>query len=421
MNSAKERARAWWPGVRRRTAGAFPRRGVAAFTSIGLAAFLTLCGGSASWAVKIGVLTDMSGVIGDAAGQGSVVAAELAVEDMGGPVLGKPVEIVSADHQFKADLAATIVRRWFDVDGVDAVTDLTASPIALAAQQIGRDKNKIILIVGSGTQALFGTNCTSTSFIWMFDTALQTRATAQAAAEPGAKWFLISPAYTYGIEMETLMRKQIEAQGGIVVGSTRMPVGTMDFGSVITSAQASGATFIGFAQAGHDAIRLVQQAHDFGVAHSGQKLVAQLLFITDVNSMDRKSVDDLLIPTPFYWNTNDATRAFSKRFFERMKRPPTLIQAGVYSSVLHYLKAVKAAGTVDATAVAAAMRALPVNDATITDGRIRDDGRLMRDMYLMRIKKPENVKLAWDYFEIVKTIPLDPAQRSTPSPDCKWH
>ncbi|QRG08629.1 ABC transporter substrate-binding protein [Xanthobacter dioxanivorans] len=421
MNSSTGHARAWWPGVRRRTVGAPPRRGGAAFASLGLAAFLALCGGSAAWAVKIGVLTDMSGVIGDAAGQGSVVAAELAVEDMGGPVLGKPVEIVSADHQFKPDLAATITRRWFDVEGVDAVADLTVSPIALAAQQIGRDKNKIILIAGSGTQALFGTNCTSTSFVWMFDTALQTRAAVQAAAEPGAKWFLISPAYTYGIEMETLMRKQIEAQGGTVIGATRMPVGTMDYGSVITSAQASGATYIGFAQAGHDAIRLVQQAHDFGVARGGQKLVAQFLFITDVNSMDRKAVDDLLIPTPFYWNTNDATRAFSKRFFERMKRPPTLIQAGVYSSVLHYLKAVKAAGTVDATAVAAAMRAMRVNDATIVDGLIREDGRLMRDMYLMRIKPAEKVKVAWDYFEVVKAIPLDPAQRSTSNPACTRH
>ncbi len=392
-------------------------RAAALLLAISLGGLLAGSGGAE--AVKLGVLTDMSGVVADATGPGSVVAAELAAEDMGGTLLGRPIEIVSADHQLKPDVASTLVRRWFDQEGVDAVADLVVTPIALAAQQVARDKNKIVLISGAGSQALFGASCTPTSFVWMFDTALQTRTAARVATEPGAKWFLISPSYSYGVEMEGLMREQIAARNGIVVGSTRLPVGTNDFSSAIASAQSSGARYLGFAQAGHDAIRLIQQAHEFGLAQAGIRLVAEFMFITDVNGVDQAVLDGMYNPETFYWDANDETRAFSKRFAARMKRPPTALQAGVYSSVLHYLKAVRAAGTTDAAKVAAVMRAAPVDDATIRNGRIRADGRLMRDMYLMQVKTRAETRYPWDYYKVVAQLPAAEIQSADPSPDCK--
>lgn len=370
-------------------------------------------------AVKLGVLTDLSGVVSDATGKGSVVAAELAAEDAGGALLGKPIEIVSADHQIKPDIASSILRKWFDLEGVDAVADLVVSPIAIAAQQIGKTKNKIVLISGAGTQALFGSGCTPTSFVWMFDTRLQTEIAARAATTPGAKWFLISPSYSYGIEMEELMRRAIAETGGKVVGAVRLPLGTNDFSSAVSSALSTGPDYIGFAQAGHDGITLVQQAHEFGAQQAGVKMVAEFLFLTDVHSLGQSVVQGMYNAETFYWDANDATRAFSKRFEARMGRPPSALQAGVYSSALHYFKAVKQAGSTDSAAVANAMRAMPVNDATIQNGRIRADGRLMRDMYLVQVKAPSESSSPWDLYRIVSHIPAEDAQSAAPSPDCK--
>ncbi len=322
-------------------------------------------------AVKIGVLTDMSGIVADATGAGSVVAAQLAVEDVGGTVLGQPVEIVSADDQLKPDVAGAIARRWFDQEHVDAVVDLVVTSIALAVQQLGRDKNKIVLITGAGSQVLLGTNCTPTSFIWVFDTALQSRTAVLAAPGRGTKWFILVPAYSYGVEMEALLRGDIAAQGSVVVGSMPVAFGNADFSSAILSAQSSGANVVAFAQAGHDASNLVRQAHEFGLASSGQKLVAALLFITDVNAIGLSSIDGLFVPTTFCWDADDVTRAFSKRFANRVGRP------------------------------------------------IRADGRLVRDMYLMQVKAPEESHGPWDYYRVVRHIPAGELQSAAPNADCR--
>ena len=370
-------------------------------------------------AVKIGVLTDMSGVVADATGTGSVVAAQLAAEDMGGTLLGQPIEIVSADDQLKPDIAGAIARRWFDLEHVDAVVDLVVTPIALSVQQLGRDKNKIVLITGAGSQALFGASCSPTSFVWTFDTALQSRTAVLAAPERGTKWFLIAPAYSYGAEIEALMRREIAAQGGVVVGSVQVAFGSSDYSSALLSAQASGAGIIAFAQAGHDASTLVLQAHEFRLAASGQRLVADMLFITDIDAIGLPSIDGLFVPTTFYWDADEASRAFSRRFSSHVGRPPTSLQAGVYSATLHYLQAVKATGTTDTATVAASMHAAPVNDATVQNGRIRSDGRLMRDMYLMQVKEPGDSHGRWDYYRIVRHIPAGELQDDMPNAGCK--
>lgn len=413
-----------WPSFRREGRGlpagrdrnrAGPRLGLA----IALAIALTGLGAGPAAAVKVGVLTDLSGILADSNGKGSVIAAELAAEDLGGSLLGAPIEIVGADHQLKPDVGSAVVRKWFDVDGVDAVADLTISPIALAAQQIAKSKNKVVLISGAGTQALFGSGCTPTSFVWTFDTATQTATAARVADRPATKWFLISPSYSYGVEMEGMMREAIARSGGTVVGSSRLPVGTQDFSSAIASALGSGATHLGFAQAGHDAIRLVQQAHEFGIAGSGTKLVAEYMLLTDIHGLGRDAVQGLYNPTTFYWDADDRTRAFAKRFEARLGRPPTEMHAGVYSSVLHYLKAVRAAGTTDAGTVSAAMRAMPVDDAVVRGGTIRADGRLTRDMYLMRVKDEAEARGPWDLYAVVARIPAAALQSAAPHPDCK--
>jgi branched-chain amino acid transport system substrate-binding protein len=374
---------------------------------------------SAEPPLKIGVLTDMSGVVADATGAGSVVAAELAVADAGGSVLGRPIEIVSADHQLKPDVGLTIARRWYEQEGVEAIADLTVSTIALGVQNLANKLGKISLTSGSGTLDLFGKSCSPTGFVWTFDTTVLPRATVISVADTGMKtWFVVGPDYTFGHQMEQAVVEAVERVGGSVVGTRRSAVGTLDFASLILSAVAMKPQVLASSFAGHDGVNLIRTASEFGLLQSGTKVASLLLFETDVDGIGLKLMGGVYTTTAFYWDLDENTREFSKRFWEKMKRPPTQLQAGVYSSVTHYLKAVKAAGVVNGPEVARKMRDLPVSDLTTPSARIRADGRVIRDMYLVQVKTPEESRARWDYFKIVRRIKAEEIMSSEPSPDC---
>jgi branched-chain amino acid transport system substrate-binding protein len=324
--------------------------------------------------LKIGVLSDMSGTISDTVGAGSVVAAELAVEDAGGSVLGRPIEIVSADHQYKPDSAGAIVRRWYDVDGVDVVADAAVSVIGLMVQGIAKEKGKIALISGSGSTELFGKACSPTGFVWTFDTQQLARSIVDGAMAGGAKsWYFLLPDFSFGKQLVGYASDEVDRLGGNVVGSTRVAMGNSDFASPLTTAQASGAKVVGLAFGGHDLINSVKQAAEFGIGESGQQVVAMFAMITDVNAIGLKAMQGTEIAETFYWDLDEDTRKFGKRFFELVKRYPTMLQAGVYSEITHYLKAVAALGTTDSGAVAKKMREMPINDLTTKGAHIRSD------------------------------------------------
>ena len=369
--------------------------------------------------LKIGVLSDMSGTISDTVGAGSVVAAELAVEDAGGSVLGRPIEIVSADHQYKPDSAGAIVRRWYDVDGVDAVADAAVSVIGLMVQGIAKEKGKIALISGSGSTELFGKACSPTGFVWTFDTQQLARSIVDGAMAGGAKsWYFLLPDFSFGKQLVGYASDELDRLGGNVVGSTRVAMGNSDFASPLTTAQASGAKVVGLAFGGHDLINSVKQAAEFGICESGQQVVAMFAMITDVNAIGLKAMQGTEIAETYYWDLDEDTRKFGRRFFERMKRYPTMLQAGVYSGITHYLKAVTAAGSTDAGAVAKKMREMPINDLTTKNARIRGDGRVVRDMFIFKVKKPSESRYPWDYYTLVKRLPGNELMSSDPSPDC---
>ncbi len=369
--------------------------------------------------LKIGVLTDMSGPIADMVGQGSVTAVKLAVEDFGGSVLGRPIEVVSGDHQNKGDIAAGIARRWFDREGVEAITDLAVSVTAGIVQDIAAKSNKIALISGSGSLDLFGKNCTSTGFVWTFDTDVLPRTTVDGVTRRlGSKsWFFIVPDYSFGKQMVAAANEEIKRTGGRFVGSVATPVGTADFASPLIEAQSSRSDIVAFSLGGHDFLNAMKQAVEFNLPEK-QRLATIFTTITDVHAIGQSLVKNIVLSTPFYWDLDDDTRNFSKRFFDRMNRYPNMIQAGDYSSVMHYLKAVRAAGATDGAAVAAKMHELPVSDLTLKNGRIRPDGRVMRDMYLMRVKTPEESKYPWDYYEVLERFAAKEVMSETPSSSC---
>jgi branched-chain amino acid transport system substrate-binding protein len=375
--------------------------------------------GRAADALKIGVLTDMAGPTADLVGRGSVIAAEMAAEDAGGTVLGRRIEILSADHQYKSDVGAAIVRRWFDTEGVEAVADVTASVIALAVQGIAQEKKKIALISGSGSLDLFGKACSPTGFVWSFDTEVLPKTVVQGVMASGRKtWFFITPDFSFGKQMVAAATENVIKLGGSVAGTVRTSIGTGDFGSALNTAQGSGAQVLGLALGGHDLINAMKQASEFGVRERGQQIVTMFTMITDVHAIGLESMQGAELATAFYWDLDDDTRAFGKRFYERLKRFPTMLQAGVYSSVTHYLKAVKAAGTVDSAAVAKTMKDLPVEDLTTKGARIRGDGRVVRDMLLVRVKKPNESKYPWDYYTVLQRVPGEQLMSRDPSPDC---
>jgi branched-chain amino acid transport system substrate-binding protein len=370
--------------------------------------------------VKLGVLTDMSGVFSDLSGAGSVEAARLAIEEFGGSVLGSKIELVQADHQHKPEVALSIARQWFDTDGVDVILDVPNSGIALGVNNLVKDKNKIAIYASAATDRLTEDSCNGHGLHWTFDTYSQTQGAARALIEKGHDtWFLLVADYAYGHSMEKSMREALAANGGKVVGAVRHPLNTMDFSSFLLQAQVSKAKIVALASGGNDTVNSIKQGREFGLHTTGQRMTSLLTFITDIHALGLKDMQGLQFVVPYYWDFDDRTRAFAKRYFDRMNKMPGESQAGVYSGVLHYLKAVKAVGSKDPQKVLEKMRATPVEDAFSRNGRLLANGRMVHDMYLVEVKKPEESKYPWDYYRIVSTIPADKAFRSLSESTCK--
>jgi branched-chain amino acid transport system substrate-binding protein len=369
--------------------------------------------------IKLGVLTDLSGTYSDLAGQGSVVAAQMAVQDFGGSINGQPIEVVSADHQNKADISSATAQRWYDAEQVDAIFDLVTSATALAVREVSRTRNKIDMVSGAAATPLTGKACSQTGFHWTYDTYALAVGTGGAVVKNGGDtWFFITADYAFGHSLEKDTADVVKANGGKVLGSVRHPFPNADFSSFLLQAQGSGAKIIGLANAGQDTINSIKQAKEFGITDAGQSLAGLLLFISDIHSLGLGTAKGLLLTTGFYWDMNDQTRAWSKRFEEKMGKKPTMVHAGVYSSVMHYLNAAKALGTDDGVKVAEKMRATPVNDMFATNGVVRADGRMVHDMYLAQVKAPTESKGPWDYYKILRTIPGDEAYKPLKDSDC---
>ncbi len=374
-----------------------------------LASALTLSAGVAHAQskppLKIGGILDMSSLYADITGPGSETAAKMAVEDFGGEVLGRKIEVIAADHLNKADLAANIARDMLDNQGVEMIWDVAASATALAAGEIAKARNKIIIFNGPGSVRLSNEACGPFTVHYVFDTFAQANVTGLAAVKSGLdSWFFLTADYAFGQDLEKDTTAVVVKSGGKVLGSVRHPLNTSDFSSFLLQAQASKAKVIGLANAGGDTINAIKQAAEFGLTKGGQKLSPLLAFVSDIDSVGLETAQGLLVAEAFYWDLNDDTRAFTKRFMERTKRVPTSAQAGVYSSVTHYLKAVKAAGTTDADAVMKLMRATPINDMFAKGGRIREDGRMVHDMYLFEVKKPSESKSRSDDYKLLATV-----------------
>jgi branched-chain amino acid transport system substrate-binding protein len=393
-----------------------------AFKTLTLAGFLILIGAPQVVAqvsddvVKVAVLTDMTGAYSDLAGPGSVIAAQMAAEDFGGKVLGKPIVVISADHQNKADIAASIARKWFDEDHVDAVVDMPTSSTALAVMPIAAEKKRITLLSSAASTPIAGANCTAYNVQYTYNTYSMAAGTGRAVVARGGKtWFFITADYIFGKSLEADTAKVVTQSGGKVLGEVRAPFPTTDFSSYLLQAQSSGAQIVGLANAGADTINSIKQANEFGLTKK-QKLAGLLVFLSDIHSLGLQTAQGMYLTTAFYWDRNAESRAWARRFFDRHHRMPTMVHAGVYSELMHYFKAIQAAGTDDADKVMAKMREMPVNDFFAHNGHIGVDGLHRHDMYLAQVKSPAESKYPWDYYKILKTIPareafqpLDPA------------
>lgn len=370
--------------------------------------------------VRIGVLTDMSGTYSDISGPGAVEAARMAVEDFGGRVRGIPIEIVTADHQNKADIGLAKAREWYDAGGVDAVFEMMASSVAIAVFELTKEKGKIAIATGAASSALTGKNCSPYGIHWVYDTyALASGAGRTIARLPGGKsWFFVTVDYSFGHALEADTAKFVKEVGGNVIGSVRHPFQTSDFSSFILQAQSSKADVVALANGGQDMVNAVRQANEFGVVAGGQKVTALLPHLSDIHSLGLKTAQGIILTEGFYWDRTDASRAWSKRFFERRKAMPTMVQAGVYSSVTHYLKAIDASGTDDAKTVMTKMREMPVQDFFAENGKVRIDGRMVHDMYLMQVKTPSESQYAWDYYKLLEVIPGEQAFRPLSETEC---
>ncbi|KOF53656.1 MULTISPECIES: ABC transporter substrate-binding protein [unclassified Achromobacter] len=358
--------------------------------------------------VKIGVLTDMAGVTADATGKGSVEAARLAIEEMGGSALGKPITLISGDHQHRPDIGSGMARKWYDADGVDVIVDVPNSAVALAVQGVAREKKKLLLVSSAGTTALSQAQCSPYGIQWTYTTYALSRGTATAVVNEGGKrWFILASDYAFGKQLAADTQAVVQAHGGEVAGTVYHPLNASDFASFLLQAQASKAQIIAIANAGGDTISAIKQAAEFGIAAGGQKLAAMLLLLTDVHSLGLAVAQHTYLTVPSYWDMNDGTRAFTRKFQQRVGHPPTFLQAGVYGSVRHYLRAVQAAGTTDADAVMAKMKSLPINDPFSLHAHIRADGLVVRDMLLAQVKTPAQSTQPWDYYQVVRTIPGD--------------
>jgi branched-chain amino acid transport system substrate-binding protein len=372
---------------------------------------------------KIGVLTDLSGLYADLGGQGSIVAAEMAIEDSGMKAKGWKIDLVSADHQNKPDIATAITRRWIDTDKVDVLADVLNSGVALAVSNVVKEKNSVLLDSGAGSSELTNSQCTPNTIHYTYDTYMLAHSTGQAMVKAGGdSWFFITADYAFGHALENDTSAVVKANGGKVLGDVKVPLNTADFSSYLLQAQASKAKVIGLANAGGDTTNSIKQAAEFGIVKGGQKLAGLLLFLSDVHSLGLKTAQGLSLSSTFYWDTNDGTRAFSKRFGERMKNHamPTMVQAGVYSSLLHYFKALDALGgnPHDGAKVVAEMKKLPTDDPLFGKGSIRVDGRGIHPAYLFEVKKPEESKGEWDLYKLIGTTPGDQAFRPLSESKC---
>jgi branched-chain amino acid transport system substrate-binding protein len=369
--------------------------------------------------VKLGVLTDETGVFSSLSGEGSIEATRMAVEDFGGKVADKPIEIVHADHQNKTDVGAAIARRWFDSDHIDVIVDVPNSAIVLAVQELAKQKNRVLLVSTAGTADLTGKACSPVGVHWTWDTYAFAASSAKSIVQQGGNsWFFVTADFAFGQAMQRDATRFIEAAGGKVVGGVRHPLNTADFSSFLLQAQSSRAQIVALANGGSDLTNSVKQAEEFGIDKGGQRLAALAAFITEVHAVGLASAQGLLLTTSFYWDRTEESRQWSKRFFARRGVMPTQAQAGVYSAVTHYLKAVDALGSDEAKAVVAKMRDMPIHDFFADHGRLRDDGRMVHDMYLVEVKKPEESRYPWDYYKIVQTIPGEEAFRPIGDSDC---
>ena len=369
--------------------------------------------------VKLGVLADMSGLYSDLSGIGSVVATQMAAEDFGGTVLGKKIEVVSADHQNKPDIGSNIAREWIDQQGVDAIVDVPVSSIAFAVQQIAKERNRVLLISSSGSSDLTGKSCSPTSVHWTYDTyALAETAGKAMIQQGGDSWFFITADYAFGHALERDTAAIVKANGGTVVGAVRHPQDTADLSSFLFQAQTSKAKVIGLANAGGDTINSIKQANEFGIIRGGQKMIGLLTYISDVHGMGLQYAKGLILASAFYWDLTDETRAWTRRFMERSKKIPTMANAGAYGATLHYLKAIKEAGTDEAQAVVRKMKEIPVNDFFTKGGSVREDGRVIRSMYLFQVKSPEELKYPYDYYKLLNTVPGEQAFRPLAEGGC---
>lgn len=395
--------------------------------ALGCAAFAAALGASPALAqytdgvIKIGVMNDMSGTYSDLSGQGSVIAARMAVEDFGAAAKGMKVEIVGADHQNKPDVGSNVVRTWIDVDKVDAIVDVPTSSVALAVNQIVKEKNKVFLVSGAAASDLTGKACTPNTIHWTYDTWALANGTGNAIVKTGGDtWFFLTADYAFGHALERDTSAVVEKNGGKVVGKVRHPFPGQDFSSFLLQAQSSKAKIIGLANAGSDTTNAIKQAAEFGIVQGGQNLAALLAFITDVNALGLKTAQGLVMTEAWYWDLNDNNREFTKKFIAQNKGSyPTMVHAGVYSAVTHYLKALEALKSdADGAKVVAKMKEMPTEDKLFGKGEVREDGRKIHPMYLFEVKKPAESKGPWDYYKVRATIPADQAFRPLKDGGC---
>ena len=369
--------------------------------------------------VKIGVLSDMSSLYADIGGPGSVVAAKMAVDDFGAAKKGMKVEILSADHQNKPDVGSNIARQWYDTDQVDAIVDVPTSSVALPVSALTHEKNRININSGGGSSDITGVACSPNTVHWTYDTYALSNVAGKAMVKRGEDtWFFVTADYAFGMALERDAANVVKDSGGKVIGNVRAPLNSSDFSSFLLQAQASKAKVIALANAGGDTTNALKQAAEFGITEGGQKMIALLMEITDTHALGAKATQGLIVTDAFYWDMNDETRAFSKRFNEKVGHMPTMIQAGLYSATMHYLKAIEAIGTDEAPKVMTQMRATPINDFFAKGGKIRVDGRMVHDMYLFEVKKPSESKNEWDLYKLLATVPGDEAFRPLDKGGC---
>src|SRR6266436_4161152 len=369
--------------------------------------------------VKIGILNDQSGVYADYGGKYSLEAAKMAVEDFGGEVLGQKIEVISADHQNKPDLASAIARRWYDTEGVDMITELTTSSVALAVQDLSKEKKKIDIVVGAATSRISGDACTPYSFHWAYDTRALAVGTGGALVEAGGEtWFFLTADYAFGYALEKDTTDIVTSKGGKVLGSVRIPLNSSDFSSFLLQAQSSKAKIVGLANAGLDTTNSIKQAAEFGIVKGGQKLAGLLMTLSDVHALGLEAAQGLVLTEGYYWDRDDKSRDLGNRFFKKTGRMPNMIHAGTYSATLSYLKAVKAAGTKDTEAVVKKLKELPVDDLFAQGGKVLENGRMVHDLYLFEVKKPSESKKPWDYYKQLAVVPGGKAFPSAKDSGC---